>query len=68
MWDFVAATVAGAFAGVFFEYYFRRHARLISRIPEATPAEYPDDGDVEAARDNAGEHGARRSVEEVKDP
>ncbi|MFB6251340.1 MAG: hypothetical protein ABEI27_06595 [Halobellus sp.] len=42
MWDFVAATIAGAAAGVLFEYYFRRHARLVRRIPEATPGERPD--------------------------
>lgn len=31
MWDFVAATVAGALAGLLFEYYFRRRARGVKR-------------------------------------
>ena len=35
MWDFVAATFAGAVAGVLFEYYFRRRAHLERRLPEA---------------------------------
>lgn len=33
MWDFVAATVAGALAGGLFEFYFRRRARIENRIP-----------------------------------
>jgi hypothetical protein len=33
MWDFVAATVAGAVAGVLFEYYFRRFADVTPRYP-----------------------------------
>ncbi|MFB6196248.1 MAG: hypothetical protein ABEI80_08745 [Haloplanus sp.] len=33
MWDFVAATVAGAVAGVVFEYYFRRYADAVARYP-----------------------------------
>jgi hypothetical protein len=33
MWDFVAATVAGAVAGVCFEYYFRRYADTTPRYP-----------------------------------
>lgn len=33
MWDFVAATVAGAVAGVCFEYYFRRFADATPRYP-----------------------------------
>ncbi|WP_251342910.1 hypothetical protein [Haloplanus halophilus] len=33
MWDFVAATVAGAVAGVVFEYYFRRFADAGPRYP-----------------------------------
>ncbi|MFD1635058.1 hypothetical protein ACOZ4L_04880 [Haloplanus ruber] len=33
MWDFVAATVAGAVAGVVFEYYFRRFADVTPRYP-----------------------------------
>ena len=71
MWDFVAATVAGVFAGVLFEYYFRRHARLIRRIPDVTPAEYPpvdsatigvQDGDLDA------DPGTRQSSEEGNEP
>jgi hypothetical protein len=33
MWDFVAATVAGAVAGVLFEFYFRRYADTTPRYP-----------------------------------
>jgi hypothetical protein len=33
MWDFVAATVAGAVAGVCFEFYFRRYADATPRYP-----------------------------------
>jgi hypothetical protein len=36
MWDFVAATVAGAVAGVCFEYYFRRFADETPRYPPET--------------------------------
>ena len=34
MWDFVAATLAGAGAGFIFEYYFRRRTRADERLPE----------------------------------
>ena len=34
MWDFVAATVAGAAAGILFEFYFRRRTRADERLPE----------------------------------
>ncbi|MFB6090440.1 MAG: hypothetical protein ABEJ97_05215 [Halobellus sp.] len=47
MWDFVAATLAGAAAGILFEYYFRRHARLLQRIPDVEPGARPDGEEVE---------------------
>jgi hypothetical protein len=44
MWDFVAATVAGAAAGVCFNYYFRRYADLTPRYP-VDPVGDGDGGD-----------------------
>ncbi|MFB6220376.1 MAG: hypothetical protein ABEH90_02960 [Halolamina sp.] len=39
MWDFVAATVAGALSGVLFEFYFRRLAATEARLPERLHAD-----------------------------
>lgn len=46
MWDFVAATVAGALSGVLFEFYFRRLASAADRLPERLQDAVPlEDGD-----------------------
>jgi len=52
MWDFVAATVAGAGAGLLFELYFRRIGGVGRRLPDevaADPGSGPTPGDAREA-------------------